>query len=95
VIQVENLPPDLLQPPKKSQTVEVDLKKPLADYLQEAVSEIEREYITKALLETRGQVSQCAEICGLSRRSITAKMNEYQLQKDDFKNGGIKRDAKD
>jgi DNA-binding NtrC family response regulator len=93
-IQVENLPPDLLQPPKPSSPFSVDLNKPLADYLHEAVTQIERDYISKALKETRGQVSQCAQLCGLSRRSITAKMSEYQIHKDTFKNGGFVRDSK-
>jgi DNA-binding NtrC family response regulator len=93
VIQIENLPPDLLQPPKPRTSTVVDLSKPLAEYLSEAVAQIERDYISKALQETRGQVSQCAQICGLSRRSITAKMNEYQLNKDDYKNDGLNRES--
>jgi DNA-binding NtrC family response regulator len=87
IIRVENLPPDLLSPPKSSTSITVDLKRPLADYLHDAVTQIERDYIRKALEETRGHVGQCARICGLSRRSITVKMSTYQLDKDVFKGG--------
>lgn len=92
VIQVENLPPDLSQPPKPNAQFSVDLKRPLADYLHDAIAQIERDYICKALDETRGQVSQCARICGLSRRSITAKMNAYGLNRQSFKSAGHFRD---
>jgi two-component system, NtrC family, response regulator AtoC len=85
VIQVENLPPDLSLPPKPTAPFAIDLKRPLAEYLEEAISQIERDYISKALEETRGQVSQCAQICGLSRRSITAKMHAYNLDRETFK----------
>jgi DNA-binding NtrC family response regulator len=94
MIQVENLPPELTRPPKTSTPFVVDLKKPLADYLREAITQIERDYISKALEETRGQVSRCAELCGLSRRSVTAKMTEYDLDKDKFKTSGILRVGK-
>jgi DNA-binding NtrC family response regulator len=85
-IPVENLPPDLLVPKKPNASFSVDLKRPLADHLRDAIAQIEREYISKALEETRGHVGQCARICGLSRRSIAVKMGEYQLDKATFKN---------
>ena len=33
----------------------------------------------------RGNVGRCAKICGLSRRSITAKIAEYKFDKTAFK----------
>jgi DNA-binding NtrC family response regulator len=87
VIQIENLPPDLLHPPKPKSPFSVDLKRPLAEHLREAVAQIEQAYIRKALEETRGHIGQCARICGLSRRSVAVKMNAYHLEKDEFKFG--------
>ncbi len=52
VIQVENLPSDLTLPPKSNSPLEIDLRRPLADHLHEAISQIERDYICKALEET-------------------------------------------
>src|SRR5262249_24937053 len=89
VIEIENLPPDLTVPAKHNATFAVDLNRPLADHLRDAIAQIERDYIAKALEETHGQVSQCARICGLSRRSVTAKMNVYQLDRVKFKKTGL------
>jgi DNA-binding NtrC family response regulator len=89
VIQVENLPAELSAPPKPVSRAPIDLKRPLADYLREAVAQIERDYITKALEETRGHVGKCATYCGLSRRSVSIKMNEYGIDKSAYKGGGL------
>ena len=85
-IQVDNLPPDLSSPRKAHTPFPIDLTKPLTDVIQDAVSQIERQYIRKALKKTRGHVGQCARICGLSRRSITSKIAEHKLDKAMFKN---------
>ena len=85
-IQPENLPPDLLTPsggPKMP--YHIDLERPLSAVLKEAIAAIERQYIRKALRKARGNVGRCAKICGLSRRSITAKIAEYKLDKAAFK----------
>lgn len=84
-IQIENLPPDLVHPPRAKSPFAIDLQRPLTEHLHEAVAQIEKEFISRALEKTRGHIGQCARICGLSRRSITAKMNAYELDKDAFK----------
>ena len=85
VIEVENLPTDLLQPAKPNLPLRIDIDKPLSDHLEEAVAQIENAYIRKALERTNGHIGQCARICGLSRRSVTVKMAQYQLSKAAFK----------
>lgn len=85
VIHVENLPPDVLQPIGSKSPYHVDMKRPLPELLREAVAAIEENYIRKALRKTHGNVGRCAKICGLSRRSITAKIAEYQLDRAAFK----------
>jgi DNA-binding NtrC family response regulator len=62
-----------------------DLDRPLPAVLRDVVRSIERQYISKALRKTRGNVSRCARICGMSRRSITGKIAEYKLDKAAFK----------
>jgi two-component system response regulator AtoC len=64
---------------------EIDLKHPLPFYLQKATEQIEREYITKALEKSRGNVGRCAELCGLSRRSVSGKISQYEIDKYPFK----------
>ena len=53
--------------------------------LREAIGQIEQQYIRKALKKASGNVGRCARICGLSRRSISAKIAEYRLEKAAFK----------
>ncbi len=85
VIQLENLPPELVTPPVSKLPLHVDLDRPLPELLREAVVNIEQQYLRKALKKTRGNVGRCARICGLSRRSVTAKIAEYKLDKSAFK----------
>ena len=57
----------------------------MPDILRETVIKIEQQYIRKALKKARGNVGRCAKICGLSRRSVTAKIAEYKMDKSAFK----------
>jgi DNA-binding NtrC family response regulator len=82
----EKLPPRITglaheQRPK----YEIDLKHPLPHYLRIATEQIERQYILKALEKTRGNVGRCAELCGLSRRSVSGKISQYEIDKYPFK----------
>jgi len=64
---------------------EIDLKQPLPFYLKQATEQIERQYIIKALEKSRGNVGRCAELCGLSRRSVSGKISQYEIDKYPFK----------
>lgn len=85
VIRPENLPSELSAPQAARTPFHVDLKKPLADIVRDAVADIEHQYIRKALRKVHGNVGRCAELCGLSRRSITYKIAEYKIDKMEFK----------
>jgi len=85
VIQVGNLPPDLVVPASPKMPLAIDLNKPLTEILRGAVSAIESQYIRKALKKTHGHVGRCAQICGLSRRSVTSKIAEYHFDRSEFK----------
>jgi DNA-binding NtrC family response regulator len=84
-IQIENLPADVLQPAVPKTPFTIDLEKPLPDLLRDVTAKVEHQYIKKALRKARGNVGRCARICGLSRRSISAKIAEYKLEKASFK----------
>jgi two-component system response regulator AtoC len=85
VIRPENLPPELAGPLTAKYPFEVDLTRPLADVLREVTADIEERYIRKALKKSRGNIGRCAKICGLSRRSISAKIGQYKIKKAIFK----------
>ncbi len=85
IIRPENLPPEILQPNAPKLPYRIDLERPLPVLLQEMTQEVERQYIRKALKKSHGNIGRCARICGLSRRSISAKIAEYQIDKTAFK----------
>ncbi len=71
--------------PDEKPKFEIDLSKKLPDHIQNATEQIEREYIIKALEKSRGNVGKCAELCGLSRRSVSGKISQYEIDKYPFK----------
>jgi two-component system, NtrC family, response regulator AtoC len=85
-IVVENLPSEMLAPPPASSQFAVDLGRSLPEVLRDAIAQIEQAYIRKALEKTHGNVGRTAKICGLSRRSMSAKIAEYHIDKTAFKN---------
>jgi DNA-binding NtrC family response regulator len=64
---------------------EIDLAHPLPFYLKQATEQIEKQYIVRALEKSRGNVGRCAELCGLSRRSVSGKISQYEIDKYPFK----------
>jgi DNA-binding NtrC family response regulator len=85
VIEPEHYPPELTQPASARSGFKVDLTRPLPELLREVTADVEKRYIRKALVKTRGNVSRCAKICGLSRRSITSKIAEYGIDREDLR----------
>ena len=86
VIEPENLPPELCRRRRPQPAVPTSTSTAaVPDLLREVIASIEKQYIRKALKKSRGNVGRCAKICGLSRRSITAKIAEYKIDKAAFK----------
>lgn len=85
VIGPQHLPSDITGPPGPKLPFLVNLDHPLPQVVKEAIASIEQQYIAKALQKTRGNVTLCARLCGLSRRSMTAKISEYKLDKSLYK----------
>jgi DNA-binding NtrC family response regulator len=84
-IEEGDLPATVLKPQQRSSGLSVDLSRPLADQVREMTAELERSYLLRALKKTHGNVGRCAKLAGLSRRSISAKLAEYHIDKDKFK----------
>jgi DNA-binding NtrC family response regulator len=72
-------------PQAPKQGMSIDLSRPLPDMLHDVSTELEQQYLRKALKKSRGNIGRCAKLCGLSRRSISAKIAEYQIDKALFK----------
>jgi DNA-binding NtrC family response regulator len=84
-IEAHDLPAEVLAPKTQAPTWKVDVRRKLPDLLREATAEMEKQYLIKVLRRTRGNVGRCAKISGLSRRSISSKLAEYQIDKERFK----------
>jgi DNA-binding NtrC family response regulator len=85
LIRPEDLPPEVVVPSKPRAPFSLDLHRPLPDVLHDVTAEIEQQYIRKALKKSHGNIGRCAKLCGLSRRSISAKIAEYAINKAVFK----------
>lgn len=85
-IHAENLPPEIMQPKvKDASSAKIDLDRPLPELLRDVTIDLEQRYIREALQKTHGDVGRCAKLCGMSRRSITAKISQYGIDKSIFK----------
>jgi DNA-binding NtrC family response regulator len=85
VIRPENLPHEVLKPTRPGHQFHVDLSRPLADQLAEITRAFEQRYLRAALKKTRGHVGRTARLMGLSRRTVTDKIAQYQIDKGEFK----------
>jgi DNA-binding NtrC family response regulator len=84
-IMPEDLPPDLTAPSSPRVPLTIELDRPLPDLLRDICADVEQQYLKKALKKSHGNIGRCAKICGLSRRSVSAKIGEYQINKMAFK----------
>jgi DNA-binding NtrC family response regulator len=84
-IEVRDLPEQLLGPRPSERPWKIDLHRPLPELIREAVADLEKQYLIKALKRTNGNIGKCARLSGLSRRSISTTLAEYQIDKERFK----------
>lgn len=59
--------------------VKCDGETPLKDLVRAAVEEVERHYVESALQAAKGNRTAAAELLGLSRQSLYAKLNRYGI----------------
>ncbi len=85
VIGARHLPPEIALKAPGRAGMNVDLARPLSDQLAELTASFEERYLRRAMKRSRGHVGKCAEISGLSRRSITDKLAQYKIDKEEFK----------
>jgi len=63
----------------------IDIERPLPDLTNDLIGRVERDYFTKLLVRYKGNVARCAKHAGLSRRSVTQKLQKYELDRTRFK----------
>jgi DNA-binding NtrC family response regulator len=63
----------------------IDIERPLPDLTNDLIGQVERDYFTRLLARYKGNVARCAKHSGLSRRSVTQKLQKYHLDRTRFK----------
>ncbi len=63
----------------------IDIERPLPDLTGDLIAQVERDYFTLLLVQYKGNVARCAKHSGLSRRSVTQKLQKYELDRTRFK----------
>ena len=63
----------------------VDARKSLQDNLTPLVQQLEQAYLQAVLKQHAGRVAEAAQQAGISRRTLLRKMNQYRIDKREFK----------
>jgi transcriptional regulator with GAF, ATPase, and Fis domain len=58
---------------------------PLEQVREQAIDQVEKEYLKRVLARYHGSIKRVAEHTGLTTRSIHGKMKKFDLRKEDFK----------
>jgi DNA-binding NtrC family response regulator len=87
VIRRESLPATVAPRARRASTANslIDIERPLPDLTNELIGRVERDYFTRLLARYKGNVARCAKHSGLSRRSVTQKLQKYNLDRNRFK----------
>jgi DNA-binding NtrC family response regulator len=79
----ESIAPRSSQPHHANSLVDID--RALPDLTCDLIGQVEREYFVRLLSQFKGNVARCARHSGLSRRSVTQKLQKYGLERAQFK----------
>ncbi len=82
VLEVEDLPPEI----RRGTINTADNEKGLRRITQQSSEIVERQAISDALLQHRGNVTRTAKALGTSRATLQKKMKLYELDRRDFSN---------
>ena len=67
----------------------LDIDRSLPDLTTDLIGRVEREYFVRVLTQFKGNVARCARHSGLSRRSVTQKLQKYGLERRQFKSAAL------
>ena len=63
----------------------IDIDARLPDLIDDLVGQVEREYFRRVMSEYSGNVARTARHSGLSRRSVSQKLQKYGIERGEFK----------
>ena len=64
---------------------ETGMTLPFKEGLEKVIEEYEKTYLMNCLRRFKGNIGQCAQHCGIDAKTFYRKMQEYDLDKRDFK----------
>lgn len=70
-------------------TPPIDIDRRLPELTGDLVGKVERDYFSQLLAKYKGNVARCAKHSGLSRRSVTQKLQKYDLDRTRFKDATL------
>jgi two-component system, NtrC family, response regulator HydG len=85
----ESVAPRTQEPPRPGSLL--DVERPLQELTGDLIGRIEREYFIRVLSLFKGNVARTARHSGLSRRSVTQKLQRYELERASFKSAPRRR----
>ncbi len=74
----ESVAPRVSQAERSNSTL--DIERSLPDLTCDLIGQVEREYFVRLLSQYKGNVARCSRHSGLSRRSVTQKLQKYGLE---------------
>nr|WP_254053504.1 sigma-54 dependent transcriptional regulator [Singulisphaera sp. GP187] len=91
IIHRDALPPAVAPRTRKPINMSplIDIERPLPDLTTDLIGRVERDYFVRLLAQYRGNVARCAKHSGLSRRSVTQKLQKYELDRTRFKDAAF------
>ena len=63
----------------------IDTDRPLPEVAEDLIGRVERDYFSQILIKYKGNIARCARHSGLSRRSVTQKLQKYALDRAGFR----------
>ncbi len=92
VVRPEDLPMELQDDQVEAPLdLGFDLRRPLHEITRDLIDRVERIYLRGILERYQGRIDRCAAHSGLSRRSISEKLRNHQIDKADFKPSTVNR----
>jgi DNA-binding NtrC family response regulator len=87
ILHREALPPTIVprDEPSGAGLDLIDIDRPLRELTSDLVSRVEREYFRRLLTQYKGNVARTAKHSELSRRSVSQKLQKYELDRLEFK----------
>ena len=85
IIHRDALPATIAPTSSRNRCSLVDIGRPLPDVTEELIGRVERDYFAQLLSQFKGNVARCAKHSGLSRRSVTQKLQKYALDRAMFR----------